>query len=156
MQVRPVAEGDLPALLPMVQALARFHGHAPKLTTESLARDVLGPDPWVHVLVAGDEAGLVGYAAVLRLARFQFGQRGIDLHHVYVTEGRRGHGIGGALVGAALELGARLGATYATVTATPDNTAAQKFYASLGFSPAPRFGARFAILIPERKPDEAG
>jgi GNAT superfamily N-acetyltransferase len=148
MLLRPVAQADLPRLLPLAQALAQFHGQPPRLTEDSLARDVLGPDPWVHVLVAEAEGALVGYVAVLRLARFQFGQRGIDLHHVYVTEDHRGHGVGGALVAAALDLGARLGASYATVTATPDNLAAQKFYAALGFAPAPRFGMRFAVMIP--------
>ena len=149
MQVRPVSPEDLPQLLPLVEALARFHGDAPTLTAATLERDVLGADPWVHVLVAVTEAALVGYVAVLRLVRFQYGQRGIDLHHVFVSPSHRGRGVGGALIGAALELGGRLGATYATVTATPSNVAAQKFYASLGFAPAPRFGARFAIMIPQ-------
>ena len=124
MDIRAVTGADLPQVLLLVEALARFHGDQPLLTRESLDRDVLGPAPWVHVLVAEAEGILVGYVAVLRLARFQFGQRGIDLHHVYVTEGHRGRGIGGALVTGALQLGARLGATYATVTATPDNGAA--------------------------------
>ena len=149
MQVRPVTPGDLDQLLPLVQELARFHGDTPQLTAESLARDVLDAAPWVHVIVAEAEAALVGYVAVLQLARFQYGQRGIDLHHVYVRESHRGRGVGGALIGAALALGGQLGATYATVTATPANLAAQKFYASLGFTPAPRFGARFATMIPQ-------
>lgn len=149
MQVRPVSPEDMGPLLPLVQDLARFHGDTPQLSLESLARDVLGVDPWVHVLVAEANDALVGYVAVLQLARFQYGQRGIDLHHVFVSPSHRGRGVGGALIGAALELGGRLGATYATVTATPSNVAAQKFYASLGFAPAPRFGARFAIMIPQ-------
>ena len=149
MQVRPVTAQDLGQLLPLVQALARFHGDTPQVSLESLEREVLGASPWLHVLVAEADGALVGYAALLQLARFQYGQRGIDLHHVYVSESHRGRGVGGALVSAALELGARLGASYATVTATPANLAAQKFYASLGFSPAPRFGARFATSIPQ-------
>ena len=149
MQVRPVTAQDLGQLVLLVQDLARFHGDVPQVSVESLERDVLGGDPWVHVLVAETEGALAGYVAVLRLARFQYGQRGIDLHHVYVSESHRGRGVGGALVSAALDLGARLGASYATVTATPANVAAQKFYASLGFAPAPRFGARFATMIPQ-------
>ena len=149
MQVRPVTPEDLPQLLLLVEALARFHGDTPQLTPDSVARDVLGSDPWVHVLVAEVDGALVGYVALLRLARFQYGQRGVDLHHVFVRESHRGRGLGGALVGAALDLGGRLGASYATVTATPANAAAQTFYASLGFAPAPRFGARFATTIPQ-------
>lgn len=156
MQVRAVTPEDLAQLLPLIHALARFHGDTPLADADSLESDVQGSDPWVHVLVAEDDGALVGYVAVLRLARFQYGQRGIDLHHVYVNDSHRGRGVGGALVGAALDLGARLGASYATVTATPANVAAQKFYASLGFAPAPRFGARFGIMIPKsERPDAA-
>ncbi len=149
MQVRPVRREDLVQLLQLVQGLARHHGDTPKASVDSLEADLFGPGPWLHVLVA-DEAGVLqGYVALLRLARFQYGQRGIDLHHLFVAEGQRGRGIGGALVTAALALGAELGATYATVTATPDNRAAQGFYASLGFAAAPRLGARFWTPIPK-------
>lgn len=143
MQIRPPAPEDLPGLLALVSALARFHGQEPLASLDSLGADVLGDAPWVQVRLAEVEGALAGYVAVLPLARFQFGQRGIDIHHLYVAEPWRGHGIGGALVAEALRLGAAMGASYCTVTATPDNRAAQAFYASLGFKDAPRFGARF-------------
>lgn len=143
MRIRPPEPEDLPALMALVQALARFHGQEPALTVQSLGADVLGESPWVHLRLAEVEGVLAGYVAVLPLARFQFGQRGIDIHHLFVSEPHRGHGIGGALVAEALRMGAAMGASYCTVTATPDNRAAQAFYASLGFKDAPRFGARF-------------
>ena len=143
MEIRAPGPKDLEGLLALIAALARFHGQEPAATRESLGADVLGESPWVHVRLTEVEGVLAGYVAVLPLARFQFGQRGIDIHHLYVAEPWRGRGIGGALVSEALRLGAALGASYCTVTATPDNRAAQSFYASLGFKDAPRFGARF-------------
>lgn len=143
MELRAPTRDDLPRLLVLVEALARHHGEAPSATLASLEADLFGPGPWLHALVAEEAGAVVGYVAVLRLARFHLGQRGIDLHHLYVDEAHRGHGIGGALVAEALSLGGRLGASYATVTATPANASAQAFYKSLGFQDAPRFGARF-------------
>jgi GNAT superfamily N-acetyltransferase len=149
MQIRPVVRDDLDQLLVLVEALSRHHGDVPRASLANLEADTLGTAPWVHVLVAEIEGKLAGYVAVLPLSRFQYGQRGIDLHHVFVEEAHRGRGVGGALVAAALALGASLGATYATVTATPGNRAAQEFYASLGFVTAPRFGVRFWTPIPQ-------
>lgn len=149
MDIHPPRPEDLPQLLALVQGLARFHGDTPRTTLAQLTSDVMGPCPWFHVLV-GDEGGqLLGYVALLRLGRFQYGQRGVDIHHLFVAEGHRQQGIGRQLVVEALVLGGQLGATYATVTATPANTAAQAFYKRLGFADAPRFGTRFWTPIPE-------
>ncbi len=149
MELRAPTRDDLPRLLILVEALARHHAETPHATLTSLEADLFGPGPWLHALVAEEGDALVGYVAILRLARFHLGQRGIDLHHLYVEEAHRGRGIGGALVAEALVLGGRLGASYATVTATPINQAAQSFYKSLGFQDAPRFGARFWAPIPQ-------
>jgi len=119
-----------------------------RATLSTLEADLFGPGPWAFCLVAEEEARLVGYVTLLRLGRFQYGQRGIDLHHVFVTEDWRGRGVGRALVTEALAFGGRMGASYATVTATPQNRAAQAYYRKLGFSDAPQFGARFWAPIP--------
>lgn len=149
--VRPVTEGDLPALLGLVTALAHHHGDTPLATIETLWRDFLGDPRWMHGLVAEVGGEVVGYAALLPLARLHLGQRGMDLHHLFVAEGHRNHGIGRALVQAALDHARGLSCDYLTVTAHPANREAQAFYPKLGFFPSPRAGVRFAFDLSKPK-----
>ncbi len=134
--IRAVAPSDLPALLELVEALTRHHGDAPKVTLDSLRRDFFGREPWFRVLVADMGGGVAGYAALLPRARLGFGQRGLDLHHLFVAERFRRRGIGAALVAAAVELARESDCEYMIVGAHPDNAAAQAYYPRLGFQHA--------------------
>ena len=131
--IRPVAMADLPVLLLLVQALTRHHGDVPGVTTESLIRDFLGPKPWFYGLVAEAGDTVVGYAALLPRARLGFGQRGLDLHHLFVAEDARDKGIGTALVGRAVEVARELGCAYVIVGVHPQNVQALGYYPRLGF-----------------------
>lgn len=71
--VRDVRETDPPALAAMVAALAAHHGDASPADVTALARDVPGPAPWLGVLVAKSETGLLGYAALRPRAQLQLG-----------------------------------------------------------------------------------
>jgi len=138
---------DLPALLRMVEGLADFHGDAPTATLETLQRDFCGPVKWLHTLIARHADDCVGYAALLPLARLQFGQRGMELHLLYVEHAARGRGIGQALVAAAADYARSLGCSYFTVSASDENAAAHRFYLRNGFADKPVAGRRFSMVL---------
>lgn len=146
--IRPVAPQDLEALADMVRHLARFHGDSPTVTAASLARDCLGQAPWLHVLVAERSGALCGYAMLCPRARAQFGERGVELHHLYVQRDLRGQGVGRALVGAAQDLARGLGARFLTVAAEAENDAAARAYLALGFRESAVSGRRFRTDLP--------
>ncbi|MEO6298492.1 MAG: GNAT family N-acetyltransferase [Paracoccaceae bacterium] len=131
--IRRADAGDLAELLALVQALTLHHGDEPMVTLDSLARDFFGTEPWYRVLVAEAAGRVVGYAALLPRARLGFGQRGLDLHHLFVAESQRGRGIGAALVAAAVDWARELGCDYMIVGTHADNPRAQAYYPRLGF-----------------------
>ncbi len=131
----------------MVQALAHHHDDVPAVTLSTLRRDLFAVEPWVITLVAGDSDRLDGYATLVKLARFQNGARGLDLHHLYVHHDRRGLGIGLALVMAAKQRAMVLGCSYMTVSTHPENRTAQAWYVRHGFSVAAGHAPRFAMQV---------
>lgn len=139
--IRPVIESDLPDVLHMVHALAAHHGDPVVATLEDLRRDMLGPHPWVHGLVATGQ----GYAALCPLAQVQFGVRGMDVHHLYIEPAARGRGVGRALMAAAQRYAAGLGCRYLTVGTHPDNVAAQAMYRAIGYDVIGDAGPRFRV-----------
>lgn len=142
--IRIACEEDFTAVLAMVNALAAHHGDTPALTQDALRRDARG---WYHVMVAEAENQIVGYAALLPTGQLQFGVRGIDLHHLYVLENRRGQGVGKGLIDAAIDHARKQGCAYVTVGTDPDNLAAQAVYLARGFERRAGAGARFRLLI---------
>ena len=145
--IRPVAARDLRALADLVNSLARHHGDTARVTQSGLARDCLGQAPWLQVLVAEHHGGLVGYAALCPRARMQFGQRGMELHHLFVHRPLRGKGVGRALLSAAADLSRLLEADFLTVAAEVDNAQAQAFYEGAGFVGADSNAARFQMAL---------
>ena len=148
--VRVARPEDLPAVLALVQGLARHHGDTPLVTMQSLQRDLFGPVPWFHTLVAEEDAHLLGYATLLPLARLHIGQRGMDLHHLYVDQPARARGIGQALVSAARKHARDLGCSYFTVGTSVDNHAAHQFYLRAGFAEKPLEGRRFSMDLTQK------
>ncbi len=145
MHIRPITPADLPQLLDLVHALARHHGDAPQASDESLTRDLFGPMPWAQGLVADEDGSLHAYALMLPLMRAHLGQRGMDLHHLFVAELARGSGLGTALMRAVREHVLAQGCVYLTVSTTEDNAEARDFYIHHGFSAAPPSPWRFAM-----------
>ena len=131
----------------MVQALAAHHGDASQITEAALARDLFAPQPWLQALVVEGPTHLMGYAALTQLARLQYGQRGFDIHHLFVVADHRGRGLGKALITAILDHARAQACSYVTVSALQGNLPARAFYAAQGFQDAPVKGLRFAKVI---------
>jgi len=83
------------------------------------------------VLLAGD--GPDGLAAFQISPEVISGKLSAYLEELYVVPGRRGNGIGRALMDAAMETARELGATRIDLTTSDDDVAAQSLYESLGF-----------------------
>jgi GNAT superfamily N-acetyltransferase len=145
--IRKAMAADAPGLLAMAEALTRYHDDEPRLTPASVARDLFGDPAWFHALVAEVDGTLVGYAALLPLARLGYGERGLDLHHLFVIETARRAGVGTALVRAAEDLGRDLGCGYLIIGTHPGNWAAQEYYQRLGYGPMPNTAMRFTQRI---------
>ncbi len=143
--VRAIAEPDIPALQGMIDALSVHHGGEPQASSATLARDLLGANPWAYARIAEMQGKVAGYAIACPLYFAQSGERGMSLHHLYVMPQYRGAGLGTQLTLAMRDMALSLGCTYFSVTAEPNNQSAQKFYRSLGMRPSPVTGLRFAM-----------
>jgi GNAT superfamily N-acetyltransferase len=143
LSVRRARLSDIPAVLDMIAQLAAHHGDRASVDADTLERDVFGDRPWSELLVAELDQELVGYGILCPLYRAQYGQRGMDLHHLFVLPAQRGKGIGRRLIEAAMDRARALGCRYFSIGTMPDNVAAQRFYLGLGFEQAPPPGPRF-------------
>lgn len=145
--VRSANQRDIADILRLAGQLATFHGDTPTLAAADVQRDLFGTPPWLHVLVADCADEVVGYAALFGCAQFQFGARGMDLHHLVVDEHHRSRKIGHALVAAATAYARGLSSSYLPVGTHPDNHAAQAFYERLGFMRCDAHPPRFTIRL---------
>lgn len=141
--IRLAKRRDLPELNDMIALLAAHHGDAAAMTPETLERDLFSDTPWIQCLVADGGDELIGYAILVPLYRAQEGKRGMDLHHLFVRDGHRGHGIGQHLVNRARDSAKAQGCDFLSVSAATGNFAAHRFYEQMDFIPRPVTGMRF-------------
>jgi len=149
MTIRKAVENDIPEIIEMIGLLAAHHGDVSEATADQLHRDLFGPAPWVMALVADAGAGLLGYALLTPLYRAQQGKRGMDLHHLFVRDGHRSHGVGQHLIERARNFARAAGCEYLSVSATTGNTSAHKFYEQMAFIPRPVTGMRYLQSLAE-------
>lgn len=145
--IRHAKRHDLPELNAMIAALAAHHHDASAMTPDILERDLFGDRPWITALVADTGSELIGYAILVPLYRAQEGARGMDLHHLFVRDGQRGHGIGQHLVARARDIARTAGCGYLSVSATTGNSAAHRFYEYMEFKPRPVTGMRYTQAL---------
>lgn len=146
-RIRRLEMADTRALCDMVRALAAYHGDEAEIDGADIMRLCFGATPWLYVLVADARGTLCGYAAVSRRAKLHRAQQGLNLHHLYVSPGHRGMGVGRDLVAAARMMASQMNCTYLDVAADRDNVSAQGFYKGQGFSPIERPGLPFVLKI---------
>lgn len=149
MTIRKAVESDIPQILEMIGLLAAFHGDNSEASAESLRRDLFGPAPWVRALVADGGSQLLGYALLTPLYRAQQGKRGMDLHHLYVRDGHRSHGVGQHLIARARDFARAAGCAYLSVSAATGNIKAHHFYEQMEFIARPVTGMRYLQTLAE-------
>ncbi|SKA35424.1 GNAT family N-acetyltransferase [Consotaella salsifontis] len=132
--IRPASPADGPMLSAMIRALAAQHGDVARGSAQTLLIDAFGFEPWIRILVAEAAGALIGYAILLPTYAAHFGERGMNLHHLFVADGWRGKGVGKELVRAGTALAQAQGCAFFTTGSHADNTPAHAFYEAIGFS----------------------
>jgi GNAT superfamily N-acetyltransferase len=107
--IRRAKPGDEAAIFALIEELAGFESLAHQLhgSAEALGRELFGPSPAAWALVAQAEDRIVGYALCFTTFSTFLTKRGIWLEDIFVTESRRGRGIGSALLDAVIEVARR-------------------------------------------------
>ncbi len=135
MDIRPAAEDDLPALLPLMRAYCTFYGRSPAdEALEEMARTFLRePDQEGRQFVAvGGSGGLLGYATLLWSWDTTLGARIAVMEDLFVDAGARGQGVARALIGVLREAAREAGLVELVWETAPDNTTAQRLYDTTG------------------------
>jgi GNAT superfamily N-acetyltransferase len=133
-RIRPVTREDVPALLALIRALARYEKkpHAVVATEPDLLRDLFGPHPKFRALIAEWEDEPVGYASFFHFYSTYRGRSVLFLEDLFVLEKFRGKGIGMALVAAVARLAIEEGCCGLRWEVLDWNRQAIEFYEKLG------------------------
>lgn len=146
--IRPARRSDCRAITRMIEELAKHHGDVPLISEDVLRTSVFSTDPWIQILVAERNERLVGYAGLVRGFHLHFGQRTMDIHHLYVTDAMRGRGVARTLIEASVARAQALGCEALTVSTQDVNTTAQDCYIACGFdAAAPNANVRFKMEL---------
>ena len=128
--LRPLTEGDLPAVLVLEREL--FAEDA--WTREMFAAEIAGPAKGRFYLAAEDDGQVVGYTGLLAPAGRRPGGSQADVLTMAVATAHWGRGIGSALLDALLAEAANRGCVEVFLEVRVDNPRAQGLYAKYGFS----------------------
>jgi L-amino acid N-acyltransferase len=139
LEIRDASEADLPAILEIyndVVATSTAIYRDEPATLEDRAGWLAGRRAEGHpVLVAVDGGEVVGLATFGGFRAWP-GYRFTVEHSVYVRAGRRGHGIGAALMTPLIGRAAAMGMHVMIAGIDADNTASIRFHERLGFTEA--------------------
>ncbi|MCX8527762.1 MAG: GNAT family N-acetyltransferase, partial [Candidatus Nanopelagicales bacterium] len=97
---RPARADDVADLVSLVRELAAYERALEQaIATEAdFTRDLFGPSPRVHALVADVDGTLIGYAIYFLNYSTWLGKHGLFLEDLYVRPAHRGLGAGTALL----------------------------------------------------------
>jgi len=98
--VRPARADDVADLISLVRELAAYERALEQaIATEAdFTRDLFGPSPRVHALVADVDGTLIGYAIYFLNYSTWLGKHGLFLEDLYLRPTHRGLGAGTALL----------------------------------------------------------
>jgi GNAT superfamily N-acetyltransferase len=134
MDVRPLREDELPAVLPLIVDYQRFYGvEQPDdaRNAQFFARFVAPSDAGA-LLGAFDDGGLTGYACLYWTYSSVSATDVVQLNDLYVVPGRRGGGVGEALIAATVAVARERGAARVRWWTEIDNRRAQRLYDRTG------------------------
>ena len=100
--IRKATRADVPAVLALVKELAAYEREpdAVLATEADFLRDGFGERPAFHVLIADEEADVIGFALYFFSYSTWVGRRCLYLEDLFVQPAQRGHGAGIALMAA--------------------------------------------------------
>lgn len=132
--VRLAVPEDVPGLITLMRALAKFEGYIDdfKVDDQALLARAFGPKAQCQILVAEWEACVSGYAVVLEIP-FTYDLRPtMLLKELYVAEACRGRGLGHALMQHVASTALDKGAGRIKWDVMVGNDPAEAFYQALG------------------------
>ena len=145
--VRRAQKADLFALAAMIEQMAAHHGDKAANSVTKLDRDLFGEQPFATVFVAETAGELIGYALLYPVYRATEGERGLELHHLFVRQEHRSAGIGRHLIDRAMAHARTLGCDFIGLGAATGNFAAYRYYQGQGFTAYPSTGMRFRMAL---------
>lgn len=139
--VRPFTQDDVPQLLELMKALARFEGYIDdfRITEAELIERGLGPAPQFEALVAHREGSpdLLGMTVIYLIPFTHTLRPKMVMKELFITKDARGLGLGTALFEAMLERARALDCYEVIWTVLKGNSPAEDFYRQRGASPDP-------------------
>jgi GNAT superfamily N-acetyltransferase len=134
MEVRPAAESDIAALMPLMRGYCEFYeADPPDAGLDDMARALIATtDDQGMLLVADDGGQVIGFAAVGWKWSSLRGARIAVLEDLFVAPEARGKGAAGALIEACASRARANGAPVMTWLTAPDNHRAQAVYDRVG------------------------
>ena len=139
--IRPATGADIPTIGCLIRALAEYEQLAHQVDfDEARLRDHLfGPRPYVEVLLAEENATVVGYALFLHTYSTFTARPGLYLEDLFVLPEYRGKGYGKALLQALARLAVERDCGRLEWSVLNWNEPAIQFYRSLGTVPLPEW-----------------
>jgi GNAT superfamily N-acetyltransferase len=134
MVIRPVEEGDLEELLPLVRGYCEFYGTDPSdEALLELSRWLLQhPEDGVQILARDEGGAAIGFSTIYWTWRTMHAARIAVLEDVYVAPQARGGGVAGELIRDALGRARERDAVQLTWQTAKTNERAQSAYARIG------------------------
>jgi GNAT superfamily N-acetyltransferase len=137
--IRTAVPDDTPQLLDLMRALAIFENYIDRfaVSADAVYKAGFGPNRIFTGIVAEDNntQQLIGMAVVYVIPWTYTLYPKLILKELYVHENARGRGVGHALMGYVKLYAKTIGADHIAWTVMLGNTAAEKFYTSLGGIP---------------------
>jgi ribosomal protein S18 acetylase RimI-like enzyme len=133
-EIREAEPRDAAAIHGLASELAEIVGDSPPTEDAIRARlEELLDEPRARVLVAENEAGVVGAVSLWIKPDLAHGDSVVEVPMLAVAEDHRRTGVGKLLMEEVRNIGADNGASLIELVATSANVAAREFYRSLGF-----------------------
>jgi GNAT superfamily N-acetyltransferase len=133
-RIEPISAQQMDLLLPLIAAYQRFY-EAENVDDEgnrAFFSRFLAPSDDGMLLGAWREEELVGYACLYWHFTSLVPAETVLMNDLFVVDGRRGDGIGRALIEASAEVARARGAHHLEWATAPDNVSAQRLYDATG------------------------
>jgi GNAT superfamily N-acetyltransferase len=133
-EIKPIAESEFEALLPMIAAYQRFYEVEDVDTERNRAffRRFVAPSEDGMLLGAWRAGELLGYACLYWSFTSLVPAETVLMNDLYVDEAARGEGVGRALIEASATVARERGAARLEWATQPENKTAQRLYDSTG------------------------
>ena len=133
-RIREATVEDMPTLAKLLEELAQATGHLHKFvaTSDSYAEHGFGDRPLFEALIASVNDEPVGAAVYFYTFSTWYGEPGVYLQDIVVTEASRGLGVGLALIRRVAQKARSGGATHLRLAVDRANDVAMAFYDQVG------------------------